>query len=389
MAQRYFTALKESRPADEFYDKAIQYLARHDAPYREHMDNFVALVGPENQVEIQTFLEQWADELAEKHIEPYLFGVPYQLRLLLHFYREANQEDRVLALQKRFRQFYLAFYAPLLARCEADEDWQMVIAYGQEVLALLPEKRPLRPYLGNMDSVDANEVRVQMARAYEKLGDPENALSIYRPVYDRRQGFLTYAVVKRLATAVNPQQGELFTREVIAELEGQLPQSRHFLCQVYLSENRFDAAFALARQQIRYHDLGTIKLVAKAHLLAGFGPQAAPEMGAYLQDLYAKIARADNDATLFLRDHLPPTPAIDRKTAVAHAEDLYRNLMQLHIDNGRKTYTTAAYYCALLGEIAAYDGREAEFRQFYQELLGRYPRHRALRRELAAKVEGA
>ncbi len=191
-----------------------------------------------------------------------------------------------------------------------------------------------------------------------------------------------------MATAVNPQQGEAFTREVMAELESQLPQSRHFLCQVYLSENRFDAAFALAGQQIRYHNLGAIKLVAKAHLLAGFGPQAAPEMGAYLQDLYAKVARADNDATLFLRDHLPPTPAVDRATAVARAEDLYRSLMQLHIDNGCKTYATAAYYCALLGEIAAYDGREAEFRQFYQELLGRYPRHRALRRELAAKAEG-
>ena len=43
LAQRYFTALKESRPANEFYDKAIYYLARHEAPYRKHMDNFMAL----------------------------------------------------------------------------------------------------------------------------------------------------------------------------------------------------------------------------------------------------------------------------------------------------------------------------------------------------------
>ncbi len=388
LAQRYFTALKESCPTDEFYEKAIQYLARHDTPYRKHMDNFIALVGPDSQAEIQVFLEKWADELAEKDVEPYLFGVPYQLRLLLRFYGEAGREDKVLALQKRLRHVYAAFYEPLLDGCEADGEWQMVVAYGREVLALLSENRVVRPYPGSVGRVDANTVRTQMARAYEKLGDPKNALNIYRPVYDRHQDFLTYAMVKRLATAVNPQQGETFTRKVIAGLEGNLPQSRHFLCQVYLSENRFDAAYDLARQQIRYHDLGTIKLAAKAHLLAGFGPQAAPGMGAYLQDLYAKVARADNDATLFLRDHLPPTPAIDRETAVAHAEELYRNLMQLHIDNGRKTYATAAYYCALLGEIAAYDGREVEFRQFYQELLDRYPRHRALRRELAAKVDG-
>jgi hypothetical protein len=61
--------------------------------------------------------------------------------------------------------------------------------------------------------------------------------------------------------------------------------------------------------------------------------------------------------------------------------------MQMQIDNGRKTYATAAYYCALLGEIAAYEGREAEFKQFYRELSDRYPRHRALRQELAAKVK--
>ena len=60
--------------------------------------------------------------------------------------------------------------------------------------------------------------------------------------------------------------------------------------------------------------------------------------------------------------------------------------MQLHIDNGRKTYATAAYYCALPGEIAAFDGRQAEFNQFYQELLRRYTHHRALKAELAAKV---
>jgi hypothetical protein len=43
-AQRYFVTLKESRSAVEFYEEAISYLAPHDAPYRKHMDNFMALV---------------------------------------------------------------------------------------------------------------------------------------------------------------------------------------------------------------------------------------------------------------------------------------------------------------------------------------------------------
>jgi hypothetical protein len=43
--------------------------------------------------------------------------------------------EKVLALQKRFRRVYLAFYKPLLDGRESAEDWQMVITYGQEVLA--------------------------------------------------------------------------------------------------------------------------------------------------------------------------------------------------------------------------------------------------------------
>lgn len=387
LAQRYFTALKESRPPAEFYQEAINYLARHDAPYRKHMDNFMALAGPDAKNNVRAFLEQWADELAQKDIEPFPYGVPYQLSLLMRFYTEANQPQKVLALQKRFRRVYLALYEPLLAEREAARDWQTVIAYGQEVLALLPQERPERPYLFVTSGVDANKVRTQMAHAYEALGDAENALAIYRPVFERRQSFETYALLKRLTSAVDPAQAQTVTATVIAQLREKLPGSLYFLCQVYLSEDRFEAAYTLAEQHGRYNTLDTLKLVAKAHLLAGFGPEAAPGMGPYLQDLYAKVEKAAEGPTLFLRDFLPAKPAIERKTAVSRAEKLYRNLMQLHIDNGRKTYAVAAYYCALLGEIAAYDGREAEFSHFYQELLDHYRRYRALRQELAAKVK--
>lgn len=163
---------------------------------------------------------------------------------------------------------------------------------------MLPQDRPIRPYLRRYSHVDANKVRTQMAH-YEALGKPENALKVYRPVFEQHKNF----------------------------------------------------------------HLEAIKLVAKAHLLAGLGPKARPGMGAYLQDLYAKGAQADKELVLFRRDYLPPTPAIDKKTAVSRAETLYRNVMPLHIDNGRKTYAAAAYYCALLGDSGVYDGREAEFKQ--------------------------
>ena len=58
LAQRYFTALKESCAPAEFYDKALLYLARHDAPYHKHMDNFITMIGSGGQAQVQAYLEQ-------------------------------------------------------------------------------------------------------------------------------------------------------------------------------------------------------------------------------------------------------------------------------------------------------------------------------------------
>ena len=60
--------------------------------------------------------------------------------------------------------------------------------------------------------------------------------------------------------------------------------------------------------------------------------------------------------------------------------------MQAHIDNGRKTYATGAYYCALLGEIALLEGRLVAFRQWYEDYMQAYKRFRALRAEIDKKA---
>ncbi len=54
--------------------------------------------------------------------------------------------------------------------------------------------------------------------------------------------------------------------------------------------------------------------------------------------------------------------------------------MQAHIDNGRKTYATGAYYCALLGEIAFHEGRLAAFKQWHEGFMEAYKRFRAFAR---------
>jgi hypothetical protein len=87
-----------------------------------------------------------------------------------------------------------------------------------------------------------------------------------------------------------------------------------------------------------------------------------------------------------LRDALPQASSAPRTIALERAEAIYRRLMQTHIDNGRKTYATGAYYCALLGEIAFHEGRLAAFKQWYEKYMEAYKRFRALRAEMDTKV---
>lgn len=385
IVKRYLVALQQSHPSSEFYDAALNLLARHDQPYRSYTDYFLSLLGSDEQAGLCSHLENWADELNKQEMQTFPIGIPLQLGLLIRLYTERGQADKAMAIQHRFRRRYLALYAPLLADRETAQDWSAVITYGQEVLATLPPTSGPTYYTPH-DRVDPAIVRTQVARAYEALGDPKQALAVYEPVFNDRNDYDTYVTARRLAEAIAPERGRGFTSQVIVKLRNQVPQSCYLLCQVYLSEGKFEQAYNLLGNGTGYHALDALKLVAKAHLLAAFGLEARPEMGPYLQEMYAKTAESDKEPVRFLRDYLPAEPNLSRTTALARAEDLYRRIMQLHIDNGRKTYATAAYYCALLSEIAAFDGRQAEFNQFYQELRRRYSRHRALQAELAAKV---
>jgi len=109
-------------------------------------------------------------------------------------------------------------------------------------------------------------------------------------------------------------------------------------------------------------------------------------MESNLRDLYAKVEQGGKEALRFLRDALPKSPAVSRESAIKRVEDIYRRLMQAHIDNGRKTYATGAYYCAMLGEIALHEGPWAVFKQWYEKYMEDYKRFRALRAEMDMKV---
>jgi tetratricopeptide (TPR) repeat protein len=383
VVSRYFTALQASRTQNEFSDQALHFLAFHEQP--ADLERFLELVGSERSI-LQAHLEAWADQHIQNASSTPFSGLPFQLRLQLDFYEQAGRVDDMRNLWARFRHMYPACYTPLLADRQTASDWQAVLNYAQEALEVARPPRPSYYIREAWDSPDTLSLRSYLARAYSATGETAKAFDLYRPAFDDTPGFETYSQARRLADAISAEKGSAFTTEAIDRLRQLGERQRYLLCQVYLSEGRFDEAYSLVTPLTGYQGMEESKLVAKAHLLAALGPTPDERMGSNLRDLYAKVEQGEKESLRFLRDALPQAPAVSRAIALERTEAIYRRLMQAHIDNGRKTYATGAYYCALLGEIAFHEGRLAAFKQWHEGFMEAYKRFRALRAEMDMKV---
>jgi len=386
LVDRYFQALKESQTSGEFYQEALRFLASYDSSGNRHLERFLAEIGPQARPELLKHLEAWADEHAKLDFHIPGYGLPLQLRLLLRFYQEAGRSADFYPQWIRFRKLYPVCYLPLLETLEKAGDWQAVLEYGQEAVKIV--QAPRSPYMlsDEWPYPDQLTLRRCLARAYSALGETVRALEIYQPVLESALRFETYAEARRLADAISAERGRAFTDQIIEELCRQSVQQRYLLCQVYLSEGRFTDAYHLVDDLKGYDGMNESKLVAKAHLIAAMGTQPNERMGANLHDLYDQVERGEKESAQFLQ-HIHSLPAdLNRIDALERAEAIYQRLMQAHIVNGRKTYATAAYYCALLGEIAAYEDRLPIFANWYERFMENYKRFRALRAEMDAKV---
>ena len=262
-----------------------------------------------------------------------------------------------------------------------------MLAYGHEALQVAEPRRSYYAIANEWPSPGVVKVRTQMARAYEATGAGDKAFEVYQPALDVAMDFERYAEARRLAAALGADRSQAFTAELSARLQGNAGH-RYLLTQIYLSEGDFDRAYTLVENLplTGYSGHEEIKLVAKAHLIAALGPQADSGMRENLQAFYAEIRQGEKEWARYLRDEQPSPRETPRDELLSRAETLYRRLMQTHIDNGRKTYATAAYYCALLGEIAAHENRLPAFINDHNDFMAQYRRFRALRAEMDLKV---
>ena len=391
LVENYFVALQRSAKFEEFLAQVLNFLEWHAALNSPFTKQFFEILSPSEQADLRAYLEKWVDKLerpaAGDDVHPAQMRiVPFRLEMLLHIYAQDGQNEAAYALWARLRKRCLPLYVPLLAAAEEAQNWPAVLEYGNEALSVAEPPPPVHLRRATWPMPDPFTVRTHLAHAYAAVGQAQQAFEMYLPVFEGDLRFATYAQACLLAENLGKGQRQQFVDQTIQKLQSEGAHRRYLLCQVYLSEQRFDDAYQQVVGLKGYTGMNETKLVAKAHLLAALGPQPDERMGANLCELYSKVETSDNDATQFLRRHDPLPTGLSRAAALQRTEGIYERLMQAHIDNGRKTYATAAYYCALLGEIAAHEGRLPAFVDWYDEFMQSYKRFRALRSEMEAKV---
>ncbi len=395
LVEQFFVALRQASVTEpeQFVTRAVAFLDNLADSWQDYPQYLVSACQAEGAQEpVVTLRRHLEEQTTELDSSPAPEGewliAPLPLRLLIRLIRALDGPGAALELCAQFRSRYPDLYMPLLEGCTAREAWTELLRFGAEALALPPRPRDGRYRYGEqLPNLAPGVVRNRMAWAQRQLGDLPAAFAHHRAVFEETANFDDYVVALEMARQLGESATQEYTAEVVARLQQQANQ-RPLLCQVYLHDRQYEPAFRVVENLSGYRALDELKLVAKAHVLAALHGQRVE--GEYLPriktDLDSSIV---NEYARFLRDHLPMpdlAPA-QRADYVRRAEHLYAAILETHIAAGSKRYKVAAYYCALLAEIAVHAEHVDEFVEWYEDLLTRHRRKSSLRRILDAKTQ--
>ena len=400
LVERFFVALCQASAADpeRSASRAVTFLGPRSDSWQDLAHQLVKVSQREDAGKFVAALRQHLEgdtkELDAKELDasPAPEGAwpvaPFVLRLLIRLGRALRDLEETVDLCARFRLHYPDLYMPLLEDCAMQEDWEGLLRYGAQALALPPRPREYRyAYRDQLPNLDLDVVRDRMAVAQEQLGDLPAAFAHRSAVFEHSADFEDYVIALQVAQRIGIEAGQAYTARVLARLRPN-PGLRPLLCQVYLYDGDYDSAFEVVQDLSGYGALDELKLVAKAHVLAALHGQ--PVEGEYLPKVKSDLdSRIINEYARFLRDYLPmpDLDAAQRADYVHRGERLYVAILETHIAAGSKRYDTAAYYCALLAEIAVHMGYVETFEAWYGDLLRHHKRKRSLPRVLGAKVQ--
>jgi hypothetical protein len=395
LVEQLFVALRQSSATDpeRFAPRALAFLESCSGGWQDFPQYLIQSCQAEGAQEpvaaLRRYLEEQAMELDSSPAPEGEWPVaPLSLQLLIRLMRALDGPGAAVEWCTRFRFRYPDLYMPLLEGCTAREAWEELLRFGAEALAQPPRPRGGRyPHGDQLPDLAPGVVRHRMAWAQQQLGDLPAAFTHRRTIFEESARFEDYLATLDLAGQLGESVAQEYTAEVIAFLRKQTNR-RSLLCQVYLHAGQYESAFRAVKNLSGYGALNELKLVAKAHLLTGL--HARPVNGEYLPKIRTDLddSAAHNEYARFLRDHLPKPDLTlpQRALYIQCAEHLYRNILETHIEAGSKRYETAAYYCALLAEIAVHAEHVDKFVEWYEDLLARHSRRWSLRKILDAKT---
>jgi tetratricopeptide (TPR) repeat protein len=397
LVEQFFAALcrASTRRPEQFAARAVAFLEPRAGGWQDLSRHLVQICQAKGAQEAAAALRRHLEAQVEEPGQPAVPEArwpetPFLLELLIRLIRALDGPGAAVELCARFRSRYPDLYMPLLEGCTARQAWTELLRFGAQALDLPPHPPGYR-YVGSgrLLSLNPNAVRERMAWAQEQLGNLPAAFAHRRAAFEQSAEFEDYQAALKLARRISEPEARRYTVEVIARLRPEAGR-RVVLCEVYLYDGDYESAFDVVQSLSGYSALNELKLVAKAHVLAALHGQRVE--GEYLPKVKTDLDSSTvSEYACFLRDHLPMpdwTPA-ERLDSIQRAEHLYASILETHVAAGSKRYKTAAYYCALLAEIAVATGRVEAFEAWYQDLLIRHKRKRSLRGILDAKTQPA
>jgi tetratricopeptide (TPR) repeat protein len=283
-------------------------------------------------------------------------------------------------------------YKDLVGRYREQENWEQVLTWTVDGLEKLPAESRYRPFL--------QEAR---GKALIGLGRPVEALDALLALFqERRWEVLVYLKLRQTARAVG--RWEALYPQLTAEMQAHVVaikgQSSYpvvvlteacLLGYAYLLEGDWKKAIEWATTPgipAGWRDDDLTRTVATGLLRMGLVAQGESEPGD------ETLAQTLHDAPRIIREHgellEPVAHTLPADQLLDGAVRLYERLVEWAIGGrGRGYYAEAGAFCRVIRTIRCLQGRETDFKRYYQGLFVTYSRLPALKDELRKAIEGS
>ncbi len=296
---------------------------------------------------------------------------PAAVEGLIALAQVAKNEAEVLALKERFASRNAVYLQEALTHHQRRKDWIAVARLAE---------------IGVREFGNHGESAKALIRAREALGDRSAAQDAHIAHFLEEPGSAEFAALKRRSEALGNWTA-VFERLLRASESADRGgwRGEGLRTRLLLAEGREREALDGVAGSRRPIDFDELKLVAKyavARSSEGSNLARFPKLG----ELQRRLKRDKSEPYDWLRLILQRSAAPSRAEYAALAADMYRRLVDVHLDSGTSSRAApAAHYCAIVVELSRLVNEPGLWTDLLSHLRERHGRKRLIWTRLRAE----